>query len=205
MIRKTLALAVLFFFGLASYAKDELKIPSEKPKLIIGIYIEQMRYNFLYKYWDKFEKDGFKRLVTQGTLCRNVSVSYLHTQNASGCATIATGCNPSGHGIVAEKWYASLKNQIVSATYNEGIETIGGSYEAGKHGPLNMLSTTFADEIKIANEGKSKVVSVGLNPEMVVLAGGQSADAAYWLDLKKRLLDYQFVLYRFAAALGKRF
>ena len=50
----------------------------DKPKLVIGIVIDQMRFDYVYKYWNKYGNDGFKRLVNQGYNCRNVNYNYMH-------------------------------------------------------------------------------------------------------------------------------
>ena len=38
----------------------------EKPKLVIAIVVDQMRYDYVYRFWNQFEDDGFKRLVNEG-------------------------------------------------------------------------------------------------------------------------------------------
>ena len=36
----------------------------ERPKLVVGVVVDQMRWDYLYRYYDKFRNDGLKRLIT---------------------------------------------------------------------------------------------------------------------------------------------
>ena len=35
----------------------------QRPKLVVGVVIDQMRWDYLYRYQNRFEEDGFKRLM----------------------------------------------------------------------------------------------------------------------------------------------
>src|SRR5271166_4114296 len=127
MILKTHIVLFIFFTG--SYflhAQSEPRIPGDKPKLIVGIVVEQMRHDYIQKYWDKFGEGGFKRLLNEGTYCKNANFNYLYTQTAVGHATIATGTTPSYHGIVSEEWYIRLQNKVVNCVADDKENTIGG-------------------------------------------------------------------------------
>jgi predicted AlkP superfamily pyrophosphatase or phosphodiesterase len=165
-------------------AQETAIIPSEKPKLIIGIEISQFRYDFIPRYWDKFGEDGFKKLINRGSYCENTSYNYLFSDIGVGSATIATGTNPAMHGIVAGSWYNNLRDEIVNYVYDSKVNTIGGEYEAGQYSPHNLMTTTWADEVKIADNFKSKVISVCLDPAPAIFSSGHTADAAYWFDSK---------------------
>lgn len=164
------------------YSQDRKKIPSEKPKLIIGIIISQMRYDYIYKYWDKFEDGGFKRLIMNGTFCKNTSFNYLFSEQGTGVASIMTGTTPAFHGIVGSEWYDNLKERTIQSTEDERYNTVGGKYESGRMSPDKLMCTSLGDEIKLSNNFKSKVVSISFNPASAIFAGGHSADAAYWFD-----------------------
>lgn len=174
-------IALLFLHNTLS-AQESAIIPSEKPTLIIGIEISQFRYDFIPRYWDKFSDDGFKKLIHRGSYCENTSYNYLFSDVGVGSATIATGANPAIHGIVANSWYNNLRDDIIDDVYDPKVNTIGGEYEAGQYSPLNLMTTTWADEVKIAGNFKSKVIGVCLDPAPAILSGGHTADAAYWFD-----------------------
>lgn len=181
-MEKYFSLLLIFAFGNGIYAQNSSRIPSEKPKLIIGIVVEQMRYEYIYKYLDKLGEGGFKRLLNEGTDCKNAKFNYLFTQTSPGHATIASGTNPSIHGIVAEEWYIRLKDKVVGSVDDEKEKTVGGSFESGKMSPRQMLTSTIGDEIRLASFMKSKVIGVSLQGKAAILSTGQTANAAYWLD-----------------------
>ena len=163
-------------------AQNRKKIPPDKPKLIVGIVLGQMRYDYLFRYWDKLGEGGFKRLVNEGTFCKDARYNYLYTQTCPGYATISTGAMPSVHGIVADQWYDRLKNKTIVCTEDDAYKTTGGSYEEGRRSPLQLLSSTIGDELRFSNNFKSKVISISLDPEPAILSAGHTATGAYWYD-----------------------
>ena len=157
-------------------------IPPDKPKLVIGIVIEQFRYDYIDKYWDSFGEKGFKRLINEGTNCKNASYDFFFTQSAPAHATLATGTDPGVHGIVADNWYHPLRDEIIYCTSDNQVNPVGGSFENGLHSPVNLVPSTFGDELKLSNGGASKVFAIGMKDHTAILAGGHSADASYWYD-----------------------
>ncbi len=184
MNKGVLTIALQLLLTLFSFAQESARIPADKPKLIIGIEISQFRYDYIPRYWNKFCDDGFKKLINRGSYCENTSYNYLSSDLGVGSATIATGTNPSQHGIIASTWYNNLKDQIVDYVYDEDAKTVGGGFDDGHYSPKNMLTTTFADEIKLAGNFSSKVISVSLDPAPAVFSAGHSANCAYWFDSK---------------------
>jgi predicted AlkP superfamily pyrophosphatase or phosphodiesterase len=166
------------------FAQNNTRIPSEKPKLIVGIVISQMRYDYIYRYWNKFEENGFRKLITRGTFCKNTSFNYLLSQEGVGHSTIAAGTLPANHGIVSKQWYLNLQDKIVQNIEDDKHNTIGGSYEEGKYSPKNLLCTTYSDELRLSNNLKSKVIGISLNAAPAILSSGHTANMAYWLDTK---------------------
>jgi len=163
-------------------AQKRKPIPSDKPQLIIGIVVEGMRYDYIYRYWDNFSEGGFKRMIEEGAVCRNANYSYMLTQTAPGYATIATGCNPLTHGIVSNEWYMQLQERQISSVFDQKEKVIGIQTENGNYSPRNILTTTFTDELKLFNNGRSKIVSVSLNPTSAIVPAGHMGNAAYWFD-----------------------
>jgi predicted AlkP superfamily pyrophosphatase or phosphodiesterase len=185
MIKKSiLAFTVQILVSIHSFSQESARIPADKPKLIIGIEIGQFRYDYIPRFWNKFCDDGFKKLINKGSYCENTSYNFLYSDLGVGSATIATGTNPSQHGIIASSWYNNLKDEIVDYIFDANVKTTGGGYEDGQYSPKNLLSTTFADEIKLANNFKSKAISVSLDPAPAVFSAGHTADCAFWFDYK---------------------
>jgi predicted AlkP superfamily pyrophosphatase or phosphodiesterase len=115
--------------------KNEKPFPPKKPQLIIGIVIEDMRYDYLTRFWDNFGVGGFKRLVEEGTLCRNSNYNYLLTQTAPGFATIATGCEPVVHGVVSDEWYIQLQEQKVNCIFDAKEKPVGCNQAKATYSP----------------------------------------------------------------------
>jgi predicted AlkP superfamily pyrophosphatase or phosphodiesterase len=157
-------------------------IPPDKPKLIVGIVVEQLRYDQLEKLKDRLGENGIRRMLNEGTYYKNAAYDYMLTQSAPGHATIATGTEPALHGITSDSWYLLLKNEMVYCTQDNTVNPVGGSYESGMHSPVNLLSSTFSDELALASNNKAKIFSVGLRESSAILSGGHSAKGVYWYD-----------------------
>ncbi len=161
--------------------KTEVKIP-EKPKLVVGIVVDQMRYDFLTRYWDKYGNDGFKKLVNQGSSCRQLYFDYVPTHTGPGHASIYTGTSPMVHGIIGNNWYAKETAKNVYCTQDDAVEGVGTTSSAGKQSPRNLFSTTVTDQLQLSNLGESKVIGIALKDRGAILPAGNMADAAYWYD-----------------------
>jgi len=145
-----------------------------------------MRFDYLSRYWDKFGDNGFKRLVNDGTYCRNARYNYLLTQPYPGLATISTGANPSVHGIISDKWFSRYSRQEIHAVADEKVNTVGGSFFNGKYSAKNLITSTFGDELRLSNS-YSKVISISLDAGSAILLAGHSANGIFWFDTEKGL------------------
>ena len=93
-------------------------VSQEKPKLVVGIVVDQMRYDYIYRFWEDFSNDGFKKLITEGHFFRNCQFGYVPTYTGPGHASIFTGTTPSVHGIVANDWYDKTSGKHIGCTGN---------------------------------------------------------------------------------------
>ncbi len=177
---------IIFFILINStfFIKSQKKIPPEKPKIVIGIIVEQMRYDYIERYWDKFGEDGFKKLINEGSFFKNANYNYLLTQSASGYATISTGALPSHHGIVSNSWFLRLKRKMQFCTYDSKNYGVGGYIDFGKQSPRQIIGSTIGDELRISNFKKSKVFGISLKNYAAILSAGHLANAAFWFDEK---------------------
>ncbi len=180
---KTIFTFILLLLTAQAFTQLESTIPSEKPKLVVGIVVEGMRQDYLDRFWNNFGNKGFKKLANNGSYCRNTVINYSLTQTAPGYATISTGTEPAQHGIVSNYWFNPITSKKEDCIEDYNYNTLARKKEKGSFSPLKMLSTTFADEAKLFYNGKSKIISISLNPYAAVLSGGFSADAAYWFDI----------------------
>jgi predicted AlkP superfamily pyrophosphatase or phosphodiesterase len=157
-------------------------LPPDKPRLVIGIVVEELKYDQLEKFRDRLGENGIKRLINEGTYFKNASYEYMLTQSAPGHATIATGTEPSFHGITSDDWYVPLKNELINCTKDINVNSVGGSFETGLHSPVNLLVSTFSDELEMSTNKKAKVFGVGLRESSAIFSAGHAANAAYWFD-----------------------
>jgi len=197
---KVVVFFLLFFsvFTISTRAQKKTEKQSNSPKLVFGIVVENMRPDYIQRFWDKFQPNGFKKIYNEGAICSNVKLT-LHEQNyASGTATLFTGVHPSIHGIVSNKWYDRLRKNEMECTEDDYYFTVGADTHAGDASPKNLLSTTITDNLKIISQGKAKVFSAALNRESAIFAAGHAADGAYWLDIESgRMVSSSFYISTF--------
>ena len=174
--------AVCLVIGMSAVGLWGQRIPAQKPKLIVGVTVSGMMYDYLSVYWDKYGDEGFRRMATSGANCKNARFNYLITEPSVGYASIATGANPSEHGIVSDYWYNRLSNEIAYSLDDAEQTTIGGSYGTGAYSPISMHNRTLSDEIRIKSRFRSKSIGVAIDPQASILMAGHTATGAYWLD-----------------------
>jgi hypothetical protein len=182
MVKRTVAAMIFMAAPLLQTAAQGAYIPPDKPMLVIGIVIEQLRYDMLEKFKDRLGENGIKRFLNEGTYYKNASYQYMITQSAPGFATISTGAEPSSHGITSDNWYVPLTDELIYCTKDVKVDPVGGTYENGLHSPVNLLSSTFSDELKIATKGASRIYAVGIRESAAILSGGHVADGIFWFD-----------------------
>lgn len=153
-----------------------------RPKLVVGMVVDQMRWDFLYRYYDRYTNDGFKRLIGEGFSCENTLIPYTPTITACGHTCAYTGSVPAIHGIIGNNWYDKQLNRSMYCTEDSNAVSVGGSDAAGRMSPKNMLTTTITDELRMATNFRSKTVGVAIKDRGAILPAGHSATAAYWYD-----------------------
>ncbi len=156
----------------------------QKPKLVIGIVIDQMRYDYLDRYWNKFGNDGFKKIINNGFNCKNTHYNYMPTYTGPGHASIYTGTTPENHGIIANDWYNKRDKKMMYCAEDTTVKTIGSTSKDGLMSPKNMITTTITDQLKLNTNFKGKVIGISLKDRGAILPAGHKADAAYWFEGK---------------------
>lgn len=178
---KSLAIYICCFLHVIVLAAQDNK-QIERPKLIVGIVVDQMRWDYLYKYYDRYGDNGFKKLINEGFNCQNTMINYLPSFTAPGHATIYTGSVPALHGIAANDWLEKGADKLSYCVSDNSVSSIGGSTKAGKMSPENLYATTITDELKIVTKGRGKVFGVGIKDRGSILPAGHSANGAFWFD-----------------------
>jgi len=185
MINRTFFCAIILLttlIGKSLIAQSNKNDNADIPKLVLVLSVDQMRTDYLSRYWNKFQPGGFKRLVSEGAVFSNAQLD-LHVQKIStGTATLFTGVYPATHGIVNDSWYDRLKKKEINCIADEYYITVGSDSKEGERSAVKLLSPTIGDLIKINTSNQSKVFSVGMNDVSAVLSAGHAANGAYWFD-----------------------
>lgn len=180
-MKKTAVFVLLAFLGychmLAKHTNADI---AERPKLVVGIVIDQMRWDYLYRYQHRYGEGGFRRLLAEGFSCENTMLPYVPSVTAIGHTCIYTGSVPSIHGIAGNNFVKDGKK--VYCTDDNSVKPIGTTSDAGLMSPCNLWVTTIGDEMKTASNGRAKVVGVALKDRASILPAGHNPDGAFWFD-----------------------
>lgn len=184
-----LFLFLVSFLSTSSFSQNKSTSPKNfqpKPKLVVGIVIDQMRWDYLYRYAPLFKTNGgFKRMMNNGFSCDNTFVPYTPTVTAVGHTSIYTGTVPAIHGITGNNWWDFDLNRIAYCSEDKSVKGVGGKDEVvGQMSPKNMLTTSICDELRLSTNFKSKVVGIAIKDRGAILPAGHSANAAFWYDGK---------------------
>ncbi|MCC9042260.1 alkaline phosphatase family protein [Myroides sp. M-43] len=178
-IKTTLFAAVGCMLSLSAMASGTLP----KPKLVVGVVVDQMRWDYLYKYYDRYSDNGFKRLLNEGFSSENTYIDYVPTYTAIGHSTIYTGSVPAIHGIAGNDFIMQATGENMYCTQDDNVEGVGGGAgKIGKQSPKNLLVSTVTDQLRLATNFQSKVVGIAIKDRGGILPAGHFANAAYWLD-----------------------
>lgn len=193
---KTIFLAVLLFTSLLAIGQQN----SGRPKLVVGVVIDQMREEYLFRFADKFSEAGFKRLMADGFMLRNAHYNYVPTYTGPGHTSIYTGTTPAIHGIIGNDFWDKALKKNVNCVEDPRFTIVGAKEGNGDVSPSRMLTTTITDELRLFSQKRSKVIGVSLKDRGAVLPAGHLANAAYWFDGKSgRFISSTFYMSKLPA------
>ncbi|MBU1373749.1 MAG: alkaline phosphatase family protein [Bacteroidetes bacterium] len=161
---------------------NQLTSSPARPKLVVGIVVDQMRWDYLYRYANRYGAGGFNRLLNEGFTCENTQIPYIPTVTAAGHTGIYTGSVPSITGIAGNDFTIQATGESLYCTEDHSVKTVGSTSTAGEMSPRNLLSSTITDELKLATNFRSKVIGIALKDRGGILPAGHTANAAYWYD-----------------------
>ncbi len=154
----------------------------KKPRLLVGIVIDQMRYDYLYRFYPYYSENGFKRLMNEGTNFTFAHFNYVPTYTGPGHTSVYTGTTPFYHGIISNNWYDKRSKKMIYCVQDTSVKSVGSNDSEGEMSPKKLLTTTITDQLRLFNNGASKVISVSIKDRAAILPGGHWANAAYWYD-----------------------
>ena len=152
------------------------------PKLVIGLVIDQMRYDYLTRFSDRFSEGGFKRLLNNGFSIENAHYNLIPTYTAVGHASIYTGTTPTNHGIISNNWYDKFLKKTIYCVDDTRYETVGNEGKSGQKSPKRMYTSTLADQLKLHQISKGKSIGIAIKDRSAILPAGHTANGAYWFE-----------------------
>jgi predicted AlkP superfamily pyrophosphatase or phosphodiesterase len=182
MTKKNSILILFLIVTNLLFAQKKIVIENTKPKLVVGIVVDQMRYDYLYKYESRYGEAGFKRLLREGNSCENTFINYIPTVTGCGHTCVYTGSVPAIHGIASNDWYDYKVGKVRYCAQDDSVKTVGAPGKSGKMSPRNMFTTTIADELRLATNNRSTTIGIALKDRGSILPAGHTANAAYWMD-----------------------
>lgn len=185
-MKRIFIIIIVLFITNTSFSQSIYK---ENPKLVVGIVVDQMRYDYLIRFYDKYGEGGFKRLMNDGFNCKNTHFNYIPTYTAVGHTSIYTGTTPSLHGIIGNDWYDKVQKKRIYCVDDDNYTTVGAK-KGGKKSPYRLQTTTITDQLKLRFKEDSKVIGISIKDRAAILPAGHSADAAFWFRGKK---DAKFI------------
>jgi predicted AlkP superfamily pyrophosphatase or phosphodiesterase len=171
----------LFFLVLLLLPLFAFNQKTEKPKIVVGIVVDQMCYEYLYRYQDRFGENGFKKIMQNGTNCRTTLYNYVPTFTGPGHASIYTGTTPANHGIVGNEWYDRIAGRVLNCVFDSTAKSVGTTSSGGMCSPKNLKTYTITDQLKMTYPN-AKVISVSIKDRSAILPGGHLSDGSYWFD-----------------------
>lgn len=184
---------IIFLFSFLSainlLAQNDLKSILSQPNLVVGLVVDQMRWDYLTRYQDLYCEGGFRRLMRDGYNCNRCQINYIPAITAVGHSAIYTGALPAVNGIIGNSFEINGKFTYCSTdTTVRGLGTKNKdgqddpNVSAGKNSPRNLLVTTIGDQLRLATNFRSKVIGVSLKDRAAIFPAGHAANAAYWMD-----------------------
>lgn len=186
-MRNFLLFSMAFLSSIFSFAQTKKATttkPLLKPKIVIGIMIDQMRWDYLYRYQNRYTANGFNTFLRQGFNCQNTFIPYTPTATACGHACVYTGSVPAVNGITGNNWWDEKLQKSITSVEDNTVQTVGSNTIEGQQSPRNLKSNTIGDQLKLATNDKSKTIGISIKPRASILPAGHMANAAYWYDEK---------------------
>lgn len=177
-MKKTLFLFLLLACAFTASMRADYQL--ERPKLVVGVVVDQMRWDYIYRYYDRFGEGGLRRLVGEGYNFENMHYNYVPTVTAAGHSSVYSGTTPAFHGIAGNNYYLNGKKTYCCA--DTTVQTVGSKSKAGQMSPRNMMVTNLCDQLRLATDFESRVIGVSIKDRASILPAGHSANAAYWFD-----------------------
>ena len=163
----------------------KLQVLKQNPKLVVGVVVDQMRYDYLTRFYERFGEGGFKRLLNEGFNCKNNHFNYIPTYTGPGHASIYTGTTPSNHGIISNNWYNKFEKEVIYCAADPSVKAVGSTSEKERMSPHRMKTTSIADQNRLHTQMQGKTIGISIKDRGAILPAGHTANGAYWFRGKE--------------------
>ncbi|MBL0685083.1 alkaline phosphatase PafA [Aquimarina mytili] len=168
--------SIIFVSGIA----QEKRTINSSPKLVVGIVVDQMRYDYITRFYNRFGEGGFKRMINEGFNCKNNHFNYVPTYTGPGHASVYTGTTPRNHGIISNHWYDKFSKETVYCASDSSVKAVGSDNDMERMSPHRMKTTTVADQNRLHTQLKGKTIGIAIKDRGAILPAGHTANGAYW-------------------------
>ncbi len=179
MTKKVFLITLLMVLSIPCKSQEVSKI-NHSPKLVVGIVVDQMRYDYITRFYNRFGEGGFKRMINQGYNCKNNHFDYVPTYTGPGHASIYTGTTPKNHGVISNNWYDKFGKKMVYCASDASVKAVGSDSELERMSPHHMKTTTVADQNRLHTQLRGKTIGIAIKDRGAILPAGHTANAAYW-------------------------
>ncbi|EZH72584.1 alkaline phosphatase [Aquimarina atlantica] len=179
MTKRVFLILLLVLCYMPCKAQEAVQINSS-PKLVVGIVVDQMRYDYLTRFYNRFGDRGFKRMINEGFNCKNNHFNYVPTYTGPGHASVYTGTTPKNHGIISNHWYDKFGKAMVYCASDSLVKAVGSDSEMERMSPRRMKTSTVSDQNRLHTQLKGKTIGIAIKDRGAILPAGHSANGAYW-------------------------
>jgi predicted AlkP superfamily pyrophosphatase or phosphodiesterase len=179
----TLSLILIVSSALPLPTSHANQAPTGRVRLVVGIVIDQFRYDYLVRFQNLFGEGGFKRLLTGGAVFTNANYIHTPTYTACGHATFMSGATPAMNGIVGNDWFDRETGKAITSTTDDQTKLLEGGEVGEGMSPRRLVGSTVGDEMKLASNGRAKVIGISFKDRSAILPAGKRPNGAYWFSL----------------------
>ncbi len=181
MTKKIFLIILLTVLSITCKSQESV---NSSPKLVVGIVVDQMRYDYLTRFYNRFGEGGFKRMINEGYNCKNNHFNYVPTYTGPGHTSVYTGTTPQNHGVISNNWYDKFSKKMVYCASDPSVKAVGSDSEWERMSPHRMKTTTVTDQNRLHTQGKGKTIGIAIKDRGAILPAGHTANAAYWFTGK---------------------
>ena len=153
---------------------------AKPPRLTLFITVDALGSDLYWRMRPKF-RFGLNQVAVQGAFFPNTRYDYVETHTAPGHTTLATGANPSRHGIVSNKLFNRQVNKLEPAFVDPGHPALEAPLEQSDVSPQNLLAETLSDRLKLSTYGRGKSVSISGKGRAAIAMAGRLGQA-WWFN-----------------------